>query len=350
MGRSMLSILVLLLAGAASARQDPPWEALWERGARPEALAVMRQELDARPADAELRALLAARSFELRRFAAALEQAELLAPRLDALRGRALYMLARYEEALSFLDARDPEELRLRAECLRALGRLAEMEALIPAAEQLLGPRHAFVWLLRARAAERAGESREAARCFRAVLALAPLEAEARHGLGRALVRAGEREEGLRVLAEHRALLPLLDALDFAQRGVDLAPRKAGNQAALGDAWRALLPFDAAARAQARAAYERALELAAREELAPVALRAARWRHEDEGDLEGALALLERAFERCADARLLVRSADLLAGSGRRAEALQRLRAAAELRPQDAAVRARIEQLERRSE
>jgi tetratricopeptide (TPR) repeat protein len=262
------------------------------------------------------------------------------------LRGRALYGLARYAEALAFLDAVSPATLRMRAECLRALGRFAELEALIPRAAELLGVDDAWVLLARAGQAERAGALPAALRLFRAALEREPLSAEARFGLGRALVRSGARDEGLAVLAQHRVLVPLLDALDFAQRGVELAPLHAPNRAALGDAWRALASFDRGACQRALREYELACELAEASELAPIALRRARLLAEELEDLEGALEVLRKAAERDDDARLFVRAADLLAAAGREREALERLRAALRLRPDDAAILARVEALE----
>ena len=154
----------------------------------------------------------------------------------------------------------------------------------------------------------------------------------------RALISAGERDEGLAVLERHRTLVPLFDQLDFAERSVDLAPLHAPNHAAVGDAQRALGRLD-----EAQAAYARAIELARGEELVPIALRQARLLAEDRSNVDGAVSALESAAVRFPDARLFVRSGDLLMTAGRPIDAVQRYLKARELRPQDAQIAQRIE-------
>lgn len=344
--RGVLGTLAALGLAAGVRAQSAAAEALWTSGRRVEALEAMERELEARPDEIDLRRTLAEREMQVRRFAAALEHATPLGPELDPLRGRALYFLGRYEEALPKLDPLDGELLRLRIEALRALGRVEAMEALIPTAVERYGEDDAWVLLLRARRAERLGEEERAIELFRAASARDPLAAEARFGLGRALLRAGSREEGLQVLEAHRRLAPLLDALDFAQRGVELAPEHAANRAALGDAWRALAPFDPRALDRAEAEYQRAQRTAEGEALVAVALRRARLFTEDRGDARSALAVLDDALERFDDARLHVRAADVLAADGRRDEARAHLRAALALRPGDRAIEERLRGLD----
>ncbi|MCB9916331.1 MAG: VCBS repeat-containing protein [Planctomycetes bacterium] len=330
----MIALAALL---CLAAQASPEVEALWQRGARVEALERMEAELAARPDDALLRRALVTRELGVSRFQAALAHAEPLGEAGHAARGRALYFLGRYEEALEFLAADDPALVLLRVESLRALGRLDEADALLPAVERLFGADDARYRLLVGRKRLREGDARGAAAEFRAVLATRPLESEAHFGLGRALVKLGEREEGLAVLARHRALVPLLDALDFAQRGVALAPTGASNLAALAEAWAALVPYDESARARARATYADAARWARADEVAPIALRRARWLAELEREPGAAVTCLEDALARQEDVRLHVRRG--LPRRARRADAARahlraRARAAAR-RPRD---------------
>jgi tetratricopeptide (TPR) repeat protein len=188
------------------------------------------------------------------------------------------------------------------------------------------------------RSAARNGDFAAAARAFRAALAADPFDGEALFGLGRALVQAGQREEGLRVLERHRRLVPLLDAVDYARRGVDLAPAHAPNWTALGDAERALARSD-----RAESAYRRAAELARDGELAANALRWARLLAEDRGDAQAAVDLLVRTARRTPDARLYVRAGDILLGARRASEAIGFFEEARALRPQDAEIAKRLE-------
>lgn len=341
---AMTLLLTLLLALSG---QRAAWDALWESGKRVEALAAMVEALEASPEDRELRSALVERELEVSRFRAALEHAQGLGAEGRFQRARARYFLADYEAALPDLDPSDPSLILLRVESLRALGRLGEADALLPRVAALFGeadPRHA---LLVGRKLLREGELEAAAARFRAVLEVAPLEAEALFGLGRALVRAGQREEGLRILERHRELIPRLDALDFARRGLALAPRSAANQAALAEAWAGLREFDAGAEARCRAAFERALALASPDERSPVALRAARFEAEACGDLRAALQRLEAAMRVHDDVRLRVRAGDYRARLGELGAARAEYRAALELRPGDRAIEERLRELER---
>ncbi len=340
---------ILMLLPFVFTQASPEAERLWADGERLVAIERMTAELEQRPGDQLLRLSLVQRELLTARFEAALAHSEGLPVERRGLRGRALYFLTRYAEALDFLGDEDPDELLMRAEALRALGRLEEVDALLPRLRAVLGPERVEVRLLEARGLLRRGQSERALELLRGVLREAPLEAEALFTLGRALVRAGKREEGLKLLERHRELVPLLDRLDFARRGVALSPRGGANQAALGDAWLALLPHDRVrATAEARAAYTRALQLAGETELVPIALRAARFRRDAAGDAPGAIELLEDVLERREDVRLRVRVSDYLAQAGRPAEALVHLRRALELRPQDRSIEQRIERLEDR--
>ena len=331
------------------AQASPEAERLWAEGERLVAIERMTAELEQRPGDELLRLSLVERELLTSRFEAALAHSEGLPVERRGLRGRALYFLTRYGEALDFLGEKDPDELLMRAEALRALGRLEEVDALLPRLREVLGPERVEVRLLEARGLLRRGESEPALELLRGVLRDDPLQAEALFTLGRALLRAGARKEGLLLLQRHRELVPLLDRLDFARRGVALSPRGGANQAALGDAWLALVPHHSVrATAEAGAAYTRAFQLAGETELAPIALRAARFHHDAEGDLPGAIELLEEALQRVEDVRLRVRVSDYLSQAGRPAQALVHLRRARELRPRDEAIEQRIKRLEDR--
>lgn len=320
--------------------QDPAADPadLWERGERDAALAAWEARLAAHPDDAGLRRTLASRLMEAQRWEAALRVAEPLGPEAEGMRGSALFVLARYEEALRHLSADDPAQALLRVESLDALGRAAEAEAAVEQAARVLGEGHPRVAVLRGRRLAAAGRFAEALPHFRAAHAADPLDREALFGLGQALVRTGAREEGLRLLERHRELLPLLDARDFALQSLGLDPSHAGNHARLADAERALGRLPAA-----EAAYLRAAALAGSAgELVPVILRHARLLAEDRGDLDAAVALLDQTLARAPDARLAVRAGDLLAGAGRRNEARERFARALALRPGDAQIEERL--------
>lgn len=342
----LLMLCSALLLALVLTQASPQAEELWASGARAAALDLMEAELREDPSDLELRTSLVARELEVSRFEAALEHCEGLGPSGAEARGRALYFLGRYEEALEWLSASSATTVLLRTESLRALGRLQESEDLLPRILEHFGASDPRYRLLAGRRALRLGETAEAAEEFRAVLARSPLEAEALFGLGRALVKSGDREGGLAVLQRHRELVPLLDALDFARRGVALAPMSASNQAGLADAWRALREYSPQAVLEARAAYTLALGLAEDEELVPVALRAARSVAEDEGAPERAAELLIGLLSRVADVRLRVRAADYFGAAGDPERALVELRRALEERPDDRAILERIARLE----
>jgi tetratricopeptide (TPR) repeat protein len=332
---------LLALAFALALRSVPvqdPGADLWAVGRRLEALEAWQAALTEAPQDAALRRRLVEAQLAVHRYAAALETAQALGPEDDRLRGLALYRLGRWEEALAHLEGGEPLGVLMRIEAFEALGRSAEADAEIERAAQLLGPDDVRVLAHRARALARRGDDAAALELYARAHALDPWDSAALFGLGRALVAVGRREEGLAKLEQHRELTPKLDALDFAQRSVDLGPLHAANHAAVGDAERALGRFEAA-----RAAYGRGLDLAQPAEITPIALRCARLLAEDLGELDGAVALLEGAGTKSDDARCWVRAGDLLQEAGRPVDALQRYLKARELRPDDKAIEARIE-------
>lgn len=328
-------LVVVLLCGAQAQPEDP--EQLWAAGRRSESIQALAVRLEEAPDDVELRTALAERQLAVHWYAAALQTLEPLGPTGDSLRARALYRLGRWEEALALLSPDDPLEVLLRLEALEALDRSDESEAELARASALLGAQHPRLLVYRARAETRRQRWPEAIATFRLAVEADPLDGAALFGLGRALVSAGQREEGLEVLERHRTLTPLLDQRDFAERGIDLAPMHAPNHAALGDAERALGRVESA-----EAAYARGVELAHGEEVVPIALRQARLIAEDRGDVDGAVRALETAANRVPDARLYVRSGDLLMSAGRPMDAVQRFLKALELRPGDAQIEQRV--------
>jgi tetratricopeptide (TPR) repeat protein len=293
-----------------------------------------------KPEDGALRRELAQWQVALHRYAAAIETLDGAGgarPKEDELRGRALWALGRFEEALAVLPRVSVDERCLRVDALEALGRLDEADAEIdsllrenipaddPRPDEIAGRR-----------AARRGQHAEASQWFRKALAKDPLDRAALFGLGQSLLKSGEREEGAKVLAEHRQLVPLLDQLDFAQQSLELEPLSGPNHAALGDAERALGRID-----RAQAAYRRASELAKPEQITPIVLRYARLVAEDRRDIPAAVRMLDEAAARAKDPRLFVRAGDLLLGAGRPSEAVERFARALELRPQDTAIRER---------
>lgn len=334
----MSAALVLLLALALAPQDAGEAQALWDQGRHEEALASWSAALERDPEDVELRRRLAARLMEAQRPQAALQVAQALGPEAQGLRGIALYLLARHEEALQHLSAGDPQQALLRVECLEALGRAEEAAAAVDQAAAALGARHPRVLVLRARRLAADGAHEQALPLLREAVAADPLDREALFALGQALVRSGAREEGLALLQRHRELLPLLDARDFALQSLALDPAHAANHARVGDAERELGRLD-----EAEAAYRTAAGLARdASERVPVALRHARLLHEQRGDLDAALALLQAAAARAPDARLLVRAGDLLAAAGRDGEARAQFTRALALRPGDAQIEARL--------
>jgi tetratricopeptide (TPR) repeat protein len=333
----LLALLLALLLGW------PGWQdagALWSAGDRRGALAAAAAELEQHPDNAELRLTYGGWLLDVQRPAAALDALATLGardPRAEHTRATALYLLARYDEALELLDPEDPLQTLMRVDSLLALARTAEVDAALDRAATVLGERHPRVLALRGRMLAARGLHAEAVPLFRAALEGDPLDRQALFGLGTSLVRSGSREEGLAVLRRHRELIPLLDQRDFALQALALDPHHAGHHAQLGDIERQLGLTDAAV-----ARYERATQLADEDEVAPVALRYARLLAEDRADLDGALAQLAAAAERVSDPRLPVRAGDLLMAAGRPLEALGQYRRAQLWRPDDQQIAARL--------
>jgi tetratricopeptide (TPR) repeat protein len=257
--------------------------------------------------------------------------------RPTAWRRAALCAQGEYERALPYLERAGPALALLRAQAFEALGRLEECATALDALLAASAAPSIDLLVLQGRRLARGGDPAGAAAAFRSALALDELDREALFGLGQALIAAGQRDEGLKVLAEHRRITPLCDQLDFALRAVDLAPNHGPNHAAVGDAERALGRFERAA-----AAYRAAEALASADELAPIALRHARLLAEDQHDVAAAVALLDGAFATARDARLAVRAGDLLLAQARPAEARARFEAALALRPGDAQIEQRV--------
>jgi len=327
--------LLLLCLGQALDPAPPDWQRDWDAGRRHEALAALTE---ATAADPCLRPLLAARLMDLHQYAAALEQALAAGDPGRPLAGACLYLLGQHERALPYLDPDDPLAALMRVDALEMLGRHAQAWDALRAAERLLGDDVPELLSVRGRLAAQDGDDEQAVQAFRAALAGDPLALSALFGLGRALLRSGALDEGSAVLAEHRRLVPMLDAHDAALRAIDLGPLHAPNHALLGDTERALgrLP-------RADAAYRRAGQLARDEERVPVALRHARLLADDLHDVDAAVALLDAVGQQTGDARAAVRAGDLLARTGRKLEAATRYRSALALRPGDGQISARLE-------
>ncbi len=334
-------MLIFLAFALRLAAQEPAPSAteLWSRGLRLEAIAAARAELGEAPA-AEALGRLVAWQLAVHRYEAALADAARCGAPCDRQRAEALYHLGEYARAVEILDERDPLAVLWKIDALEALSRFAESDAVLARARAGSAVSAQDPRLLGAvgRSAARNGDLAAAAQAFRAALAADPFDGEALFGLGRALVQAGQREEGLRVLERHRRLSPLLDAVDFARRGVDLAPAHAPNWTALGDAERALGRGE-----RAESAYRRASELAQGAELVANALRWARLLSEDRGDAQAAVDLLQDTARREPDARLHVRAGDVLLAARRTPEAIAAYERARALRPQDAEIAKRIE-------
>lgn len=340
-GSTLALALVLGAAGlgpgTAHAQQADMAEAMWAAGQRRQALALMEADLAARSDDESLRRRLARRQTEVQQFLAALATLAPLGDEVDDERGRALYMLARYDEALDLLQGTTPDSLLMRIDALLALGRLDDVGRALQAAADVLPDSDGRLRSLRGRHALLDGRPEQAVVEFRAAQAADPLDRQALHGLGQALLRTGAREEALAVLARHRELVPLLDERDAALAALLLDPAHASNHAALGDVERALARLDEAA-----ACYERALALAAPAETAPIALRHARLLAEDRGDRAAAIGLLLAADARVPDVRLLVRAGDLALEAGDAESAATHFRAALARRPADAQIQERL--------
>lgn len=326
--------LVLLLAPQV----PPAAREAWDAGRRAEALERLAAGVERGEGGLAARAELVRWELATHRALSAWEHlAASDARELDALRGQTLYLLGRYEDALPFLDGADAEHTLARHDALAALGRADEARAALEQAAAVLGRDHPRVAALQGAELAAAGRHGEAAERFRAALAADPLEQQARFGLGRSLLALGRRDEGLAELAEHRRLVPLIDRLEFARKGLDLAPLHAPNLAELGDCERALGRLD-----RAEAAYRRALEVAVPDEVAPVALRLARLLREDRGEAELALRALDLALARAEDPRLLVRAGDYLLELGRPREAVPRFERALALDPGAAPILERL--------
>jgi tetratricopeptide (TPR) repeat protein len=334
----MLTVLTLAVGATAWVQGDRSPADLWEAGQRIEAVASLKRELSARPGEPLLRRQLVEWELAIHRYEAALEHMRGLGSEADALRGLALFRSSRFEEALAHLDARQPDQLLMVIEALWALGRFELQDDAIDDVRRLLGADDARVQTLLGRRHVRAGRFDAAVPCFRRALAADADDAAALFGLGQSLVRLGRRDEGLRVLEQHRRITPLLDRLDFCLRSLDLNPASAHNHAALGDAERALAHYG-----RAEAAYRTAARLAGAQEIVPIALRYARLLHEDLGNLPGALEILRSAGLQVHDARLHVRAGDLLLASDQPAAALEAFERARGIRPGDALIAQRIE-------
>lgn len=340
----VLFVLGLALAARAAPRAQSADE-LWDAGRRAEAVDQMADELAARPDDDALRRRYVERAFAIHRYRAALDamgpappaEPGATEPVFGPFRGRALYHLSRYDEAVLHLQPHDGLQALMIVDALEALGRRNEAERALDEAERVLGAEHARILCLRARSAQRRGDHAAAVVLFRASLVQDPWDAEALFGLGQSLVRTGERAEGLALLERHRELVKLLDELDYARRGVDLAPRHASNWARLGDLERAI-----GREQRAADAYRTALALATDDELVPIVLRAARLEAEDRGRRDAAIAMLASAATRVSDPRLHVRAGDYARAAGRPAEALAHYERARALRPDDRAIAERI--------
>ena len=314
-------------------------DALWNAGQRVEAVDAMAVELASNPKDASLRARYVERALAIHRYQAAVDAME--GDGFERQRGLALYHLARYDEAVEHLVWDDALQVLMLVDAFEALGRLDEADRAVDEAERLLTRAHPKVLAMRGRQAQRAGDHARAVADFRAAIDLDPWEPEALFGLGRSLVRSGERDEGLAILERHRSLAVLLDEVDYAYRGIDIAPNHGPNYAHAGDLERRIGRLD-----RAEQLYGMALERAVGDELIPIALRATRLLVEDKRDLDAGVALLDDAAKRRPDPRLFVRAGDVLRDAGRPGEALERYERARALRPDDAAILARIAAIE----
>jgi tetratricopeptide (TPR) repeat protein len=330
-------VLPLALSVAALLPLQDPGQ-LWDQGRRLEAIELLVERVEAEPADRDARLLLVRCELAVHRYTAALEHAAPLGEEVRRERGRALFMLTRYEEALEQLDASSAEQTLMVVDALEALGRFEEADRALERTIGLLGEERADVLVLLARRHDRHDRVDQAVATFRRAVAADPLDRAALYGLGRALLRAGEREEALAVLEQHRLLVPILDQLDEARRLIDMAPAHGPNHARVGDVERKLGRIE-----RAEAAYLRAFELAEAEQIAPVALRLARLLAEDRQLVDEAVAVLREAGQRVEDPRPWVRAGDYRMEQGDALAALQLYFEAEKLRPRDAQIRERIE-------
>jgi tetratricopeptide (TPR) repeat protein len=342
----ILLIACLLLPQASTPVDE--WTALWQSGFRARGIERLLIEVQAPTAKPGLWAQLVTWELQTSQFEAALKHSEGLAESNLGLRGRALYFLTRYEESLLHLRVEHPEEILMRVEALRALGRLSEQDKLLPKLRETFGINSPQVLIVEARSFQRNKQYAEAVEKYASVRKHDPLHAEALFGQGQCLLRLKQRDQAMVYLEAHRRMLPLLDKLDFAQRGVGIAPRSASNHAALAQAWQALIQMDPSVQEKAAQAFERAAQLASVENCAPIALRHGRFHLEVRKDVDAATRVLTAAYAKCKDVRLLVRNADYHEAAGQFEQALQALGTAAKLRPGDMAIQQRIARIKAR--
>jgi tetratricopeptide (TPR) repeat protein len=335
---AMHLLLISLIFSGLFASQAPA--ELWRQGERARAVEAQRSALKGEE-DPVARKQLVEWALTIHQYRAALEDSRQLGEAGRSLRGRAHYFLGEYEEALRLLDEGDKSACMMRIESLRALGR--DWGAALKSAALLVGAEDARLTTLFGALALERGEHASAIQSFERAVKLSPLDAEAVFGLGRAFLASGERERGLALLKLHRELTPLLDALDFAQRGLDLAPNHAPNHAALGDAWRDLVAADRGAYGRSEGSYLKAVSLMAASERAPVYLRHARLIDEHGAGALAAAKMLSAATANSEDARLFVRAADYYMEVGVNSEAVSLLQRALKLRPGDQAVIRRLQ-------
>ncbi len=339
----LFAALVLATLLDVSADDRAEVKAMLEAGRQREAADVMTRLLADEPEQRGLRSDLVKLEMRIGRYASALAHCESLGEQFDSTRGKALYMLGRYDEALEFLMSDVRESILFRHESLWVLARFEEAAVALEQAAKLLGAEHVEVRTRRGQALARDGKLKEAAVEFRSALEPDPLSAAALFGLGRALLSLDEREEGIALLERHRAMTPLIDKLDFAKRNLELDLSHAPNHAAVGDALRALFPYHAGLKVEARTSYASAAKLAKAAEVVPIALRCARFFEEDMIDADEAVRVLDTAFVTNLDARLPVRAGDILMRAEQPQKALEQFLRALHMRPRDGAIQGRVD-------
>lgn len=331
------SLLALMPLLCPDARVQAEADELWNSGKRREAIAQLEAALLQEPQNTALRAGLVERELAVHRYRSAWQHLQVRDAQLDALRGRTLYHLGRYEEALPFLGTGSEQDCLARVDALEALGRFDEADEALEIAAKLFGENRARICRLRGQSLARQGKHAEALEQFRSAHALDPIDAQALFGLGRALLRTGDPEAGLAALEQHRKLLPLIDRYDFALKSLDLDPLHGPNHAELADVLGLL-----GQKKRAVEAYERAMQLGAgAEQLSPIALRYARYLLEQAGDLAAARLVMDSALERATDVRLLVRAGDYAGLAEDWDAAIQYFEQALQLRPTDKVIKER---------
>ena len=338
MGLSALLLSACLLATPATAGQSPL--DLWASGQRSEAVEAERVRLNTATASASDWKRLAQWQLEIHQPKAALESAERGGESCRSERGAALFRLTRYAESIPFLQEDTLLEVLMLLDAQEAVQRFQDADAVLSRALERFGRLDARLLAADGRRWARQENWTRAVEAFQAALKLDPCEAEAQLGLGRALLRSGDRQGGLTAMQRHRELRAQLDVLDHALRGVDLQPMHGPNWTAVGEAEAGLGRVT-----RALAAYEHAERLCDERQLVPNALRHSRLLWETQGDPQAALRVLERAEQRCGDPRLPVRRADILAGTGRAREAIELLEALARSRPHDEALVERLKKV-----